>query len=147
MEVSHPPVQFDSVQYDGQDSPCMPPSASSCMAVQNGDHLARIHDSQGPPDAHESLSKLSMDKDGIEEPMSTKNTPCYDEMIEILPADIRLLCGAYRERLPLRLFCSTWWPFLPVELPAYTRYVFLGLFNISHIEVSDLCRVWDILIV
>lgn len=136
--VSHSPVQ-----YGGHESVENPPSH---MALDNGDHIAEVHLSRGPRNASENVS-MSMDNDGSEEPMSTSNTPSYDDMIENLPADLRILLGAYRERFPLSLFCSSLWPFLPVELPSNVLYVFLGQFHVLNIEVSLLCKKWIILIV
>lgn len=138
-EVSHFPVQYGS--HESVESP------PSHMALDNGDRIAEIHISRRPRNANESISTFSMDNDGIEEPMSTSNTPSYDEVIEILPADLRMLLRAYRERFPLSLFCSTLWPFLPVELPSNILYVFLGQFHVLNIEVSLLCRKWIILMV
>lgn len=137
--VSHSPVQYGS-----HESAENPPSH---MALDNGDHIEDIHISRGPRNANENVSIFSMDNDEIEEPISTSNTPSYDEMIENLPADLRMLLGAYRERFPLSLFCSTLWPFLPVELPSNILYVFLGQFHVLNIEVSLLYRKWIILIV
>lgn len=137
--VSHSPVQ-----YGGHESVENPPSH---MALDNGDHIAEIHLSHGSRNASENVSMFSMDNDGIEDSMSTSKTPSYDDMIENLPADLRILLGAYRERFPLSLFCSTLWPFLPVELPSNVLYVFLGQFHVLNIEVSLLCKKWIILIV